>query len=80
MKCNRKLIEKKCFLGYDLFIKHKEVIHMDYKAILLNVKEQYDNLEKGKKAGITILILCFLCMVAYKVGCSCGEAIYYIIY
>lgn len=52
---------------------------MDCKSILENVKEQYERLTRGKKIGITILIVGFLVVCAYGLGCTWGEALYYIV-
>lgn len=53
---------------------------MDCKMINLKMKKAYENLTKAKKVGITILLICLLTIVAYDLGCTAGEAIYYLMY
>ena len=51
---------------------------MDYKLILGKVKEKYEGSTRGQKMGISLLVIGLLMIVAYHVGCTWGEAIYYI--
>lgn len=53
---------------------------MDCKMIVLKMKEEYEKFTLAKKVGITIFLIGLLTIIVYDLGCTLGEAVYYLLH